>query len=377
MRKASPVQSLRRHLSRRLAPLGLLVFALAGCASDAPQDTLKPEGPFARKIDALAKPVFYVSIAVGVFIYALIAICVVKFRRRSEDDVPVQIHGSTPLEIGWTVLPALLLVVFGVLSVGRIFELSEEPKDAYHITVIGHRWWWEYHYPQAGKTELSPELKVLKDPDTGTVTGGNVVQSDPVVVTAGELHIPTNTNVRLTIVSDDVMHNYWVPKLGGKIYAIPGRFNKLSIRADHAETYYGQCAEFCGISHANMRFKVVAQERADFDAWLANESGAALEPVDGTDAALGQALFTGTGGCQACHSVASDKATEIAGKIGPNLAHIGVRKTFAGAINEFNKTNLRAWLRDPQAVKPGSRMKIGKLTEDQITQLIAYLESLK
>ena len=107
------------------------------------------------------------------------------------------------MEIGWTVLPALLLVVFGVLSVGRIFDLSDEPDNAYHITVIGHQWWWEYHYPQSGETALSPSIKVVTDPDTGTVTAGRVIETDPVIVTAGELHIPTQTNIRLTIVAEN------------------------------------------------------------------------------------------------------------------------------------------------------------------------------
>ena len=374
----------RRHGWRRVAPLGLIATAavvLSSCATNAPQDTFKPEGPYARGTDNLAKPVFIAAGVIGLFVYALIAFAVVKFRRKDENDVPVQVHGSTPLEIGWTILPAAILVVVGVFSVGRIWKLNAEPKDAYQITVIGHQWWWEYHYPQAGEQDLVTKLKVVEDPDTKVLTAGNPVDDTPSIVTAGELHIPTNKNVRLSILSEDVMHNFWVPKLAGKIYAIPGKINKLSIRADEAKTFYGQCAEFCGTSHAYMRFKVVAQEPVDFDAWLAAQSGPAKDPgtpaeTDTLSAAAGKALFNGVGGCSACHYVDSSKPNDKA-HIGPNLAHVGVRKTFAGAIEPLNQRALRAWLRNPQEVKPGSKMRIGKLTEDQITALVAYIQSLK
>ncbi len=378
------MQPHRRHGWRRVAPLALLgaaALALSSCAKNAPQDTFKPEGPYAKGTDKLAKPVFITAVIIGLFVYALIAFCVVKYRRKNEDDIPVQVHGSTPLEIGWTIVPAAILVVVGTFSVGRIWQLNKEPKDAYHITVIGHQWWWEYHYPQAGKQDLVTKLAVLKDPDTGKVTAGHPVDETPSIVSAGELHIPTGKNIRLQIMSEDVMHNYWVPKLAGKIYAIPGKINKLSIRSNVAKTFYGQCAEFCGTSHANMRFKVIAQTPADFATWLAGQSGPALDPGvpakdDTQSAAAGKALFNGLGGCSACHYIDSSKPNDKA-HIGPNLAHVGVRKTFAGASEPFDKRSLRAWLRNPQQVKPGAKMRIGKLTEDQITALVAYIQSLK
>ena len=377
----------RRHRWRRSAPfaplalLGLAVLTLASCASNAPQDTFKPEGPFAKKTDNLAKPVFATAVIIGILVYLAIAVVVVKYRRKNEDDVPVQVHGSTPLEIGWTIIPAALLVVVGVFSVGRIWDLAKEPKDAYHITVIGHQWWWEYHYPPMGSQSLTPVLAHVTDKDTGKVTAGVPEETGPAIVSAGELHIPTGKNIRLTIMSQDVMHNYWVPKLAGKIYAIPGKINKLSMRSNVAKTFYGQCAEFCGTSHANMRFKVIAQTPDQFNAWLQSQVGKAHDPGkpaknDSLSAAAGKELFNGVGGCSTCHYVDSSKANDVA-HIGPNLSHVAQRKTFAGATETFDARHLRAWLRSPQAVKPGAKMKIGKLTEDQITALVAYIQSLK
>lgn len=391
---------LRRFRRLLLAPLAFSALVLSGCAKDAPQDTFAPESPAARDIEKLARPVFILSVAVGVFVYALLAICVVKFRRKSEDHVPKQVHGNVAAELTWTAIPAAILIFVGFFSVGAIQKQAEEPEDAYNITVIGHQWWWEYHYPQVGESKLSPVLKTIDDPADAILAKeegrapkkiANVLtETTPVIVTANELHIPAGRNVRLLISSRDVMHNYWVPKLAGKIYAIPGKINKLTVNSDPEDagkTFYGQCAEYCGTSHANMRFKVVVDSPADFEKWLRGQAGAAAEPTTEL-AKAGKEVFAGAG-CNACHWLDpvrtnsyetvkdADGVESAVVNIGPNLAHVGSRKTLASALGPMDERNLRAWLRDPQEYKPGSRMVIRDLSEDEITKLVAYIQSLK
>ncbi len=378
-----------RNFPRRVAIPALvgLGLVLSACEKD-PQSTLSVEGPQARSVNSLQIPVFWIAVAIGILVYGLIMFCIVRYRRKGDDHIPKQVHGNTAGEIAWTAAPAVLLAVVGVLSVGKIFEIAETPKDALDITVIGHQWWWEYQYPQPGETKMNPRLVTGDDPldvDAAKEEGreplkvaGLIAQDGPVISTAGVLHIPAGKKVVLHITSKDVMHNYWVPKLAGKIYSIPGRINKLIIEADPddaGKTLYGQCAEFCGTSHANMRFKVQIDSPADFVKWQTEMAGPAKKPT--SEAAIaGEKLFNGGAGCNACHYIEPDKVNEGA-KIGPNLTHFAVRGTFAGAIAENNTRNLTAWLRNPQEFKPGSRMVIRKLTDDEIEKLVAYLQSLK
>jgi cytochrome c oxidase subunit II len=389
-REAFPVRFLRStpSSSRRILPaVALTLLVLGGCART-PQSTLKVEGPQARSINSLAIPVFLIAAAIGVIVYALVFYCIVKFRRKDDNHVPKQVHGNTAAEIAWTAAPAVLLAVVGVLSVGKIFEVAEEPKNALEITVIGHQWWWEYQYPQVGQSKMNPQLVTADDPldlvkakEEGREPRkvANIIKQDgPVIVTAGELHIPAGRKVRLFITSGDVMHNYWVPQLAGKIYSIPGRINKLTLDTDPDDAgkmIYGQCAEYCGTSHANMRFKVKVDSPADFEAWRASMAAPAQVSTDPL-AAEGKKLFEGGAGCTACHWVEPEKVNDEV-KIGPNLSHFAVRKHFAGAIAENNTRNLTAWLRNPQEFKPGSRMVIRKLNDEEVTKLIAYLQSLK
>jgi cytochrome c oxidase subunit 2 len=379
---------------RRLA---LLVTAVAitatACAHNAPQDTLKPAGPEARYIDNLFFPVFWIAVVVFCLVAGLVLYASWRFRARGEDDRPRQIHGSTKLEITWTIIPALLLIGVGAASVIGIFHLARVPKgtpitvqaasatsgtmtgDVLHVDVIAHRWWFEFDYPGMG---------------TGL---DHITKKHDALVTAGEIHIPAGKDVYLSITSDEpagsrenakvqgggVIHNFWLPKLGGKIYAIPGRVSHVIINAYSPGIYSGQCTEFCGISHANMRMRAVAQSATDFAAWVVNQQqpAAALTPdaqFGSPDAYAGYQLFNGLGNCSGCHTVSG---TTAQGVVGPNLTHLQARGVFAGAIFALNDANLRLWLRNPQAAKPGANMVIPKLTEDQITSLIAYLDTLK
>jgi cytochrome c oxidase subunit 2 len=176
----------------------------------------------------------------------------------------------------------------------------------------------------------------------------------------------------LKVSSFDVIHSFWVPKLGGKIDAVPGQTNDLLIQSDDAEEFFGQCAEFCGESHANMRLRVISLEQGEFDQWLADQAEPAAA-VSG-DAAAGQELFLDVQLCAACHSV---RGTSAASTVGPDLTHFMSRDTFAGAIFENTEENLIAWLEDPPEMKPGSLMPDYNLTEEQIRNLVAYLQTLE
>ena len=339
-----------------------LAFSASACVSNAPQDALKPKGTESRALNHRLNPVFWVAGVVFVLVQGLVLYAAIRFRRRSDDEAPKQIHGSLALELGWGIVPALILAVVGVFTVAKVFEVSHIPKgpDVVHVDVIGHRWWWEYQYK-----DPADETKVL-------------------FATANELHIPIGRKVALDLTSADVIHNYWAPALNGKIYAIPGRHNHLTLEADKPDTYFGQCAEYCGLSHANMRLRVVSHTTPDYDAWVKSQMAAPVTPeapsdttAKGSLAYQGYQLFLSTG-CAGCHAVQGVSA----GQRGPNLTHLESRQVFAGAILAMNDGNLRKWLRNPPAEKPmepqdGSGMPNLKLTEDQITQLVAYLDTLK
>lgn len=326
---------------------GALVVLLAGCTANAQQDALKPKGAEARLLNNLFVPVFWIAVAVFCLIAGLVGYCVYRFRARSEDEAPKQVHGSTNLEIGWTIAPAVLLALIAIPTVKTVFDVSAIPKGAMTVNVIGHRWWWQMDYTEAAK----PDQAIFS--------------------TATEMHIPIKQKVVVTLTSVDVIHNFWVPELAGKLYAIPGRHNKLVVEADNPGTYYGQCAEFCGTSHANMRLRVVAQTQADYRDWLANEERG---PATGAspDATAGAGLFT-SAGCSGCHAISGISN----GVVGPNLTHFNARSVFAGGIFANTDNNLRIWLANPPAQKPGSVMPNLGLSEDQIAKLIAYLDSLK
>jgi cytochrome c oxidase subunit 2 len=324
----------------------VLALLLAACAKT-PQTVLDPQGPQAEKVNKLFTLVWPVALLFFVIVEGMIIVAVVRFRHRPNSAEPAQIHGNMVLEIGWTALPALILAVLAVPTIGTLFDLSHEPKGALKVDVIGHQWWWEYSYP-----------------------GLNVV-------TANELHIPTGQPVRLTLESDEprlgakakgVIHSFWVPALAGKIDVVPGRHNKLTLIADHPGEYLGQCAEFCGISHANMRLRVIAEEPAAFRGWVQQQQQPAPTPIG---------LFNSKG-CIGCHTINSGGPNGNAGaRVGPNLTHLQSRSTFAGAIFDMNAEELREWLANPPKRKPGSIMPNLHLTQDEINQLVNYLETLK
>ena len=387
----------------KLAPMlfGVLVFA-ASCASNAPQDTFKPEGPQARKIDNLIMPVFGIAAIVFVLVLGGAVWISMKFRARDDDDYEAgaqQIHGHFKAEIGWTIAPAVVLAIVGAFTVATIFDLAKEPKqDALHVDVIGQQWWWEYRYDIDGDGKYDE------------------------IITANDLVIPAGREIALNIKSRDVIHSWWTPRLQGKKDAVPGRSHPLTMQADKPGEYLGQCTEFCGLSHAEMRIKVVAMDAADFDAWAKHQMSDFKAPTDAS-AASGWAAFAGQ--CTTCHELTGMTDPTDTSKIfeypkqknqvsgaAPNLAHFMSRTTFAGAKFDLrkdtkecralgqnwgqtdagiekclNRTDLEAWLRDAPSMKamyagdvmsPQSRgMPNFNLSEDQINDLVAFLTTLK
>jgi cytochrome c oxidase subunit 2 len=333
-------------------------LAVAGCADDAPNDTLDPAGPEAETIADLSNYVFIVAGVVFVIVQALIVYAVLKFRRRRDDtdeELPDQIHGNIRLELGWTILPALVLGLVALFTVPVIFDLNDEPEGAMQVDVWGQKYWWGYEYP-----------------DQELVPGGGIV-------TANELHIPAGEPVYLTLRSRDVIHSFWTPRLNGKRDVVPGRTHTWTIEADEPGVYAGQCGEYCGTSHANMNLKVVAHDAEGFARWVEDnqEPAEELAEDDESPEGLGYALFQQRG-CAGCHEVDGvwEEVAEDAPPA-PNLTHLYDRECFAGCIYDLNDRNeVEAWLRNPQR-KAGSLMVIGELTEEDIDNLYAYLRTLE
>ena len=353
----------RTTVAKVVLGLGAL-FLLSACGGE--QSALDPAGPYAQDPHDLIRIVFAIALVVFILVQGLVVYSVIKFRRREDDDgsLPVQVHGNTRLEILWTVIPALILAGIAVPTVQGIFAQTDAPEDALIVEVVGHRWWWEYYYP------------------------------DYDIYTANELVIPTGTPVRLEMTAADpvhspdrgVLHSFWIPRLGGKQDVVPGQTTFLNYEADEPGRYLGQCAEYCGLSHVNMRARAEAKTPEDFQAWVEQQQQPAAEPEGGLEAE-GAALFADLGGdrplaCASCHQVHTGGGARSPGQ-GPDLTHLFSRKEFAGAIYALDEENLREWLRDPPAMKPmqyesnGVGMPDLDLTEEEIDALVAYLMTLQ
>ncbi|HUW04289.1 MAG TPA: cytochrome c oxidase subunit II [Acidimicrobiales bacterium] len=373
--------------SIRLVGLAIVALAVSACGTawddDAPMDTFRPAGSQADKIFDLVVPVFLIAGVVFVLVMGAALYIAFKFRAADGDDaLPEQTHGNTRLEIGWTILPAVILAFVAVFTVATILDLADQSEDALSIDVYGQQWWWGYEY------------------DTN---------SDGAVdfVTANELVIPAGEEVNLSITSRDVIHSFWAPALNGKKDAVPGRIHPLTFEAAEPGLYIGQCTEFCGLSHAYMRLRVVALAPADYAEWVANQERQAVEPS--TPAAeAGKAVFEAQ--CTTCHLIRGvnqdtyQGAAQVSGAA-PDLTHFASRSGYAGAIfdlyqdvdgdgfgdpesGEFDIAQLEAWLRNPPAEKPlapdppadgelGRGMPNLNLTEQQIDDLVAYLTGLE
>ena len=361
---------------RLLWVLGLLALGLllVSCAPNASQDSLKPEGPYAQTIMDLFVPVFWVAVAVFVIVEGGIVLILIKYRhRKNRDQMPAQTHGNTRLEIGWTILPAVVLAFVTVPTVAVIWDLAKPPPaDALHITVEGHQWWWGFRYTDSDMMTAYDDQAPIVAADVMVIPTGRTVYLDLSSVGGLIGGDPEQADYA-------VIHSFWVPQLAGKQDVVPNRTNHILLQADHPGTYYGQCAEFCGLQHARMKFRVLALSPSDFEAWVANEMQPAVTPQDEL-ARQGAELFAngvGSGGqCIACHAIGGVNGGVNAG---PNLTHYAAEShlCFAGCNWDTSDIEaLKAWLRDPSAVKLGAKMPNYHLTEPEIDALTAYLMSL-
>ena len=264
----------------------------------------------------------------------------------SELQEPPQVYGSTQIEAAWTVIPILIVfVLIGVSArVIAAIQNASPPPQTLKIQLVGHQWWWEVRYPDYG------------------------------LVTANEIHVPVSPDGKraayLELTSVDVIHSFWVPQLAGKTDLIPNRINYTWIDPRQPGVYVGNCAEYCGTQHANMLLRVIAQEQADFDSWMAQQQKPAN---DDPQASAAKATFRSLA-CVNCHMV---RGTPAIGKFGPDLSHLMSRQTLAAGVLVNNAQNLRAWVNDPQESKPGCFMPSMKLTDPQLDQVVSYLQSLK
>lgn len=374
---------LRAPLARlaRWVPLVLVaVLAACGTADQFPQSTLHPKGDFAKMVDGVFRTTLLWAFVVFVLVEGALLYVIFRYRGKPGDPEPKQTHGNTTAEIIWTIVPALILAFIAVPTVKTIFKTYETPKNnALQVEVVGHQFWWEFRYPQYGLT------------------------------TANELHVPKDRPVNLVMKTQDVLHSFWVPQFAAKRDVFPNRNTTIWFSAAETGNYPGQCAEFCGIQHARMKFRVIADEPAQFDAFIqglqasagataiptATASGPGLQtvsagatvPADTTKAdsvaaapvapvdplvADGQKLFL-TKGCIGCHSLDATKPMGV----GPNLAGIGTRTWIAAGTMENSDENLAHWIAKPQEVKQGSLMVVPPISESEAKALVAYLRTHK
>jgi cytochrome c oxidase subunit 2 len=326
------------------------LMATTACGGPFPQSTLHPAGDLGFEIDRLFRLIVWLAAGVFVIVEGLLIYVAIKYRARPGQPPPPRVHGHTLLEIGWTLAPAVILIIVAVPTIQTILRTDgPAPAGALEVSVIGHQWWWEYRYAESG------------------------------VVTANELHLPVGRPVVLSMTSADVIHSFWAPRLGGKRDVIQGRTNRLRFTPDSVGVFLGQCAEFCGESHANMGLRVVVEDSASFQAWIASQQQAPL-PADSLspDARAGLEAFRqirdpASNTCIICHAIQGVSG----GLMGPNLTHLGSRSRIAGDMLPNTAEGLAQWLRDPLAVKPGSKMPNVGLTEQEIAALVAYLQSLR
>lgn len=344
---------MRKHLTRRLVPsaaaVAVTLLTLSGtAAADAwPND---PQGALARDIAGLYWIFFTCAVIVFGLVTGALIYAGIRFRERP-GHVAKQFHGNVPLEIVWTAIPAMMVVTFAVLGFSHLGYINASSDAEMTIKVEGRQFAWVYTYP-AEPSFLTREGKPLQ--------------------TAETVHIPTGTKVRFELTAKDVIHSFFIPSLGGHKDAVPGRTTNVWIEADQPGTYKGQCSELCGSGHADMLITVVAHAKNEYATWAKG----ALDDynrLNGPEVAKGRETFLANA-CVGCHLI---QGTTAAGKVGPELTHIASKPTIAGVMNGVNADNLTKWLKNPQAVKPGTQMPNLGLSDQTIADIVSYLLTLK
>ncbi len=307
----------------------------------------QPESPQAQAIFDLFVTVMQISAVIFAIVSGLIVVAI--WRGRARATLPVQAFGSHRAEMFWIAGPVVVLIWITAISANLVLTINAVPKvhleqaeaGEADITVTGHQWWWEVTHHDSGATA------------------------------ANEVYLPTGKRLRVKLLSADVIHCFWVPQLARKMDAIPGRENYIWLEANTPGVYQGRCAEYCGTQHAWMNFKVYALSPADYAEWQARASNPPADPVE-ADAQAGQRLFFSLT-CSNCHAI---RGTEATATIGPDLTDVASRRELGGGVIENSHENLARWLKNPQAIKPGSKMPNFLLIDEHVRQLVAYLESL-
>jgi len=353
----------------RLSGLLLAAAALASCATGR-IDPTDPVGENAKQIDGIMRLSGYMASAVGIFVAAAVIIVIVKFRARPDDDpneLPKQIHGNKKAELTWTLIPVVMLVFLAIVTIPAVFDLSGK-SDGRTIKVEGQQWWWQFSY----------------DVDEDGTDD---------IVTANEIVIPVGEEINLEIHSNDVIHSFWIPQLNGKKDAVPGRIHHWRISSPEPGIFYGECVEFCGLSHANMQMRAVVLNSNDYEAWVQQQLQPASIPTSAA-AKRGYELFGRH--CVSCHVIdgvyesAADGNANLLSGVAPNLTHLMTRTSFAGSLFELynddgsaNIAELREWIRDAPDRKPsrpdnrqGMISFVETLNNSELDDLVTYLLTL-
>jgi cytochrome c oxidase subunit 2 len=317
-----------------------------------PTSIFDPAGTPAHWALGLSKLVLSITLGIFLTVGGLMLYAVIRFRQRPSDPQrePAQIYGSDQIELSWTVIPILIVVMLFLTATRVIWQTEAAPKPsaAVDVVVIGHQFWWEYRYPKLG------------------------------VVTANELHVPVSdpaapTPTYLAMSSADTDHSFWVPRLAGKMDVIPNRRNTMWIDPQSPGLYLGQCAQYCGTQHAKMLLRVYAQSPEDFAAWIKQQQKPADPDLSGNPAAAeGQTVFM-RNACINCHTIAGTVGT---GRYGPDLTHLASRDTIASGSVQNTPENLRKWIADPNSMKPGVLMPPMHLNDHDLDVITAYLTTL-
>lgn len=339
--RTEEVATFRRTPRRaRLAVVAscLLCLFTAGCSNS--PSVLAPDGPKSRFVTNA----WWILCGVAAFVCIVVivlAVGAVIFRRRPK-KVDTE-GGQRQVVVFGLIIPAVIFAATFALSVTGIAVNAQPPSpDRVTVHVTGHQWWWTVKYPKAG------------------------------VVTANEIHVPTGEPVRLQLTTDDVIHSFWVPQLTPKMDLIPNRPNTTWFKADKSGTYRGQCAEYCGVEHADMAFLVIAQPRAQFERWLHNQARSARTPTT-TEQARGMSVFT-NGTCATCHTI---RGTSAHGDVGPDLTHVATRRRLAAETIPNDFGHMAGWVSDSQSIKPGNKMPPQPLSPDDLRAVVTYLQSLE
>jgi cytochrome c oxidase subunit 2 len=323
--------------------------ALAADSHSSPTSIFSPASTPARSVAHLSAFVLAITGIIFVVVFTLLVYSIIKFRGRAGDAgrEPAQVYGSTQIELAWTVIPILIVLVL-FLATARVLHAVQDapqPPSAIEVTAVGHQYWWEFRYPKLG------------------------------VVTANELHIPVSdpanpTPTFLTLLSSDTDHSFWIPELAGKTDLIPNHPNRMWMDPQRTGIFLGQCAQYCGVQHAKMLLRVSVDSPAEFADWVRGQQQSAVQDAS---VETGRRVFE-SNACMNCHAVAGTPAN---GRFGPDLTHLMTRTTIASGAAKNTPENLRLWVQNPNAIKPGSLMPAMQLNDADLDAVVRYMETLR